>query len=80
MTPRPLEATVDHLDDYLPGRFVDPKNLVCPGCKEQVRPEPPGYWVVKEGLPAPGFSHQDATALCRTPAGRVAEPIEFERV
>jgi len=61
-------------------RFVNVEDLICPGCKEQVRPEPPGYWVVKDGLPAPGFSHEDGTALCRSATGQVAEPIEFERV
>jgi hypothetical protein len=38
------------------GRFVKPENLICPGCGEQVRPEPPGYWRVADGLPVPTFS------------------------
>jgi len=60
-----------------PVRFVDPEALICPGCGEQVRCAPPGsYWQVRDGLPVPLFSHQDATALCRTRAGVVAEPIE----
>lgn len=60
-------------------RFADPDDLICPGCGEQVRPEPPGFWKVSWGLPAPGFSHQDATALCPSPiTGRPAEPIEVE--
>ncbi len=59
-------------------RFVDPEQLVCPGCWEQVRPEPPGYWHVADGLPTPQFSHHDATALCRRVDGTVAEPIEIE--
>lgn len=57
--------------------FVDPEDLMCPGCGERpVRCAPPGYWQVADGLPVPQFSHHDATALCRTPAGTVAEPIE----
>ncbi len=58
------------------GRFVDPDELICPGCGEQVRCAPPGYWRVADGLPVPQFSHPDATALCRTRCGTVAEPIE----
>ena len=63
-----------------PARYVDPEDLICPGCGEQVRPEPPGYWLVAWGLPAAGFSHQDASALCLTRAnGRPAEPVETDR-
>ena len=58
------------------GRFVDPEQLICPGCGEQVRPEPPAYWRVCDGLPAPQFSHPDGTALCRHRDGTVGEPIE----
>jgi hypothetical protein len=58
------------------GRFVDPDALICPGCAERVRCAPPGYWAVRDGLPVPQFSHPDATPLCRTGAGVVAEPIE----
>ncbi len=58
-------------------RFVDPARLVCPGCGDRVRPEPPGYWRVCDGLPAPGFSHSDGTALCRHRDQTVAEPIEM---
>ncbi len=58
------------------GRLVDPEQLVCPGCGEQVRPEPPGYWRVADGLPVPQFSHPDGSALCRHRDGTVAEPIE----
>ena len=63
-----------------PARYVDPEQLVCPGCGEQVRPEPPGYWLVAWGLPAAGFSHQDASALClaRT-TGCPGEPVETDR-
>jgi hypothetical protein len=56
--------------------LVDPDQLVCPGCGEQVRCAPPGYWLVVEGLPAPAFSHRDATPLCRDTDGHPAEPIE----
>jgi len=75
--PVPAQPTHTKAPDF--GRFVDVEQLVCPGCGEQVRPEPPGYWQVADGLPAPGFSHQDATALCRRADGTVAEPIETER-
>ena len=63
-----------------PARYVDPEQLICPGCGEQVRCEPPGYWLVAWGLPAAGFSHQDASALCLARAnGRPAEPVETDR-
>ena len=63
-----------------PARYVDPEDLICPGCGEQVRPEPPGYWLVAWGLPAAGFSHWDASALCLTRAtGRPGEPVETDR-
>ena len=62
------------------GQWVNPEDLVCPGCGEQVRPEPPGYWLVAWGLPASGFSHWDATALCLgRSTGRPAEPVEVEQ-
>jgi hypothetical protein len=59
--------------------FVDPDDLLCPGCLEPVRCAPPGYWRVADGLPAPQFSHQDARPLCRTRSGAVAEPAEAVR-
>ena len=63
-----------------PARYVDPEHLICPGCGAQVRPEPPGYWLVAWGLPAAAFSHWDATALCLARAnGRPAEPVETDR-
>ncbi len=58
------------------GRFVDLEDLICPGCGEQVRCTPPGYWRVADGLPVPQFSHHDATPLCRTRSGAAAEPVE----
>ena len=63
-----------------PGRYVDPEDLICPGCGEQVRCEPPGYWLVAWGLPAAGFSHQDGSALCLARAiARPGEPVETDR-
>ena len=63
-----------------PGEYVDPDDLICPECGEQVRCEAPGYWVVAWGLPAAGFSHQDSSALCLTRStGRPAEPVEITR-
>ena len=60
--------------------YVDPADLICPECGEQVRCEPPGYWLVTWGLPASGFSHEDATALCLARStGRPAEPVEIDR-
>jgi len=62
------------------GQYVNPDDLICPGCGEQVRPEPPGWWLVAWGLPAAGFSHQDATALCLgRSTGRPAGPVEIDR-
>jgi len=74
----PIPAQPTHTTAPEFGRFVDVEQLICPGCGEQVRPEPPGYWHVADGLPAPQFSHQDATVLCRRADGTVGEPIEIE--
>ncbi len=74
--PLPTQPTRTATD--APGRFVNPARLVCAGCGEQVRPEPPGYWRVCDGFPAPGFSHPDGSALCRRLDGTVGEPIEIE--
>jgi len=64
-------------DRHRPRRFVNPEDLICPGCGEQVRCEPPGYWVVAHG-PRPDFSHPDGSALCPASAnGRPVEPIEI---
>ena len=60
-------------------RFVDPDDLICPGCGEQAIGVPPAYWQVRDGLPVPGFSHPDRTAMCRTAAGRIVEPVEVAR-
>jgi hypothetical protein len=60
-----------------PRQFVEADDLMCPGCNETVRPEPPGYSrVPAEARPA--WSHRDGTPLCRRPGGAPAEPIERE--
>jgi hypothetical protein len=59
-------------------RFVDPMDLMCPGCCGGVRPVAPGYWVAKFGIPAPQWSHRDGSALCWT-RGAVAQPVPRER-
>jgi WhiB family redox-sensing transcriptional regulator len=53
-------------------RFVDPDKLICSGCGAPVRPAPPAYWRVADGLPVPQMSHEDRTALC-------GDPIEVDR-
>ena len=61
-------------------QWVNPDDLMCPECGEQVRPEPPCYWLVTWGLPAAGFSHWDASALCLERAtGHPAGPVEVEQ-
>lgn len=60
-------------------RFVDPDELVCPGCGDRALGEPPGFWQVRAGLPVAQFSHPDRAELCRDDAGRVAEPVEVTR-
>ena len=60
-------------------RFVDPEDLICSGCGDQAIGVPPAYWPVRDGLPVPGFSHPDRSALCRTSVGRVVEPVEVTR-
>ncbi len=60
-------------------RLVDPEDLICPGCREQVRCAPPAFWTIGDGLAAPQFSHADRTALCGTRARQVAEPVEVTR-
>ena len=60
-------------------RFVDPDDLICPGCGARVRCAPPAYWKVRDGLSVAQFSHHDRTALCRTASGGVAEPVEVPR-
>jgi len=60
-------------------RFADPDDLICPGCGEQAIGVPPAYWQVRDGLPVAQFSHSDRSALCRTSAGWIAEPVEATR-
>ncbi|MBA2309355.1 MAG: hypothetical protein H0W01_08700 [Pseudonocardiales bacterium] len=60
-------------------RFIDPNDLICPECRDRALGVPPVYWQVSDGLPVAGFSHPDRTALCRTPAGQIAEPVEVTR-
>jgi hypothetical protein len=60
-------------------RYVDPDDLICPGCGEQVNCQPPGNVRAGEGLRrTPNFSHPDGSALCSRPGGVPAEPIELE--
>lgn len=60
-------------------RFVDPDDLICPGCGDLAIGVPPAFWQVRDGLPVAQFSHPDRTALCRTVAGRIVEPVEVFR-
>ena len=67
-----------------PGRYVDPADLICPGCTEQVRCEPPGYWRVAWGLPraCPRPASPTKTrrpCARRFPPDRPAEPVEIDR-
>jgi hypothetical protein len=60
-------------------RFVDPDELICSGCGDRAVGLPPAFRQVRDGLPVAQFSHPDRTALCRTIAGQVAEPVEVTR-
>ncbi|RZT75516.1 hypothetical protein EV383_6257 [Pseudonocardia sediminis] len=55
---------------------VDPGQLHCPSCREQVRCAPPQGWPDRAGA-APLFSHPDGTVLCLDQAGRINEPVEI---
>ena len=72
-------ATTTSAASSITRRFVDPEDLICPGGGEQVIGIAPAYWQVRDGLPAAQFSHPDRTPLCRTRAGRIAEPVEVTR-
>jgi hypothetical protein len=61
------------------GRFVNPDELICPGCSDRAFGVPPAFWPVRDGLPVAQFSHADRTALCRTATGQVTEPVEMTR-
>lgn len=54
---------------------VEPDDLVCPGCAEQVACAPPSGWPERAGA-RPGFSHRDGSVLCPDSRGRVPEPVE----
>jgi RNA polymerase sigma-70 factor (ECF subfamily) len=60
-------------------QFVDPIDLMCPGCCGSVRPVAPGYWVAAYGMPAPQWSHRDGSSLCWPSDGTVAQPVRRER-
>jgi hypothetical protein len=57
-------------------RYVDPDDLICPGCGEQVNSQPPDNYRADEGRRTQNFSHHDGSALCPRPGGAPAEPIE----
>ena len=61
------------------GRLVDIGQLLCPGCHNPVRPEPPT--AVPVFVPGLGgeFSHRDGSPLCADRLGRAVEPIEANR-
>jgi hypothetical protein len=66
-TTRPAAATI-----------VDPEVLVCAGCAEPVRAEPPVGWTARAGS-APLFSHRDGSVLCPDERGRLGEAVEVTR-
>ena len=57
---------------------VDPEELVCAGCTEPVRCDPPVGWPTRAGM-APMFSHRDGSVLCPDERGRLGEPVEVTR-
>lgn len=57
---------------------VDAEALVCAGCAEQVRCDPPVGWPIRAGV-APMFSHRDGSVLCPDAHGRLGEPVEVPR-
>jgi hypothetical protein len=44
-------------------RWPKPDQLVCPVCRDDVRPEPPAYWRMADG-PVPTWSHSNREPLC----------------
>jgi hypothetical protein len=46
-------------------RWPKPEQLVCPVCRDEVRPEPPAYWRMADG-PVPAWSHINREPLCWT--------------
>ncbi len=69
-------ATTTSAASSITRRFVEPEDLICPGCGDRAVGVPPAFWRVRDGLPVAQFSHPDRTALCRTRACVVAEPTE----
>jgi hypothetical protein len=61
-----------------PRCYVEPDDLICPGCGEQVNGQPPTDYLAGEGPRTPDFSHHDGSALCPRSDGAPAEPIESE--
>jgi hypothetical protein len=57
--------------------WVDPDDLICPGCDDTVVCEPP---IQLDGVirPVGEFCHRDGSGLCWTDAGIQVEPIERE--
>jgi hypothetical protein len=58
--------------------YVDPGDLICPGCGEPINAQPPVDYLAGEGCRTPDFSHHDGSALCLRSGGAPAEPIESE--
>ena len=54
-----------------PAEWVELSELVCPGCREQVRAESP------PGELGEGWSHRDGSPLCHARAAAPGEPIEW---
>lgn len=78
-TQRPLEQHRPRpaaLDDRW---FVDPEDLVCPGCGDQAHPEHPAPGLLAGGVAVPEFSHGDGSGLCRDARGAVAGPVGVAR-
>ncbi len=61
-----------------PQRFVDPAELICPGCGSMTCPQPPVSLDASAGPELPQFSHRDGTALCAAADGTSCEPVEIE--
>jgi hypothetical protein len=52
---------------------IDLTELVCPGCREQVDPEPPAG---ADDQVSERWSHRDGSQLCGTGGGGPVEPVE----
>lgn len=66
--------TTSNTTPGIAGRFVDPDDLICPCCREDV---------VELPTTGPGgrsrFVHRDGSPLCGAQPGRVVEPTEVTR-